>query len=231
MTIVAIHQPNYLPWLGYFYKIRCADIFIFLDDAQYSKNSFTNRVRVLNKEKSRWLTIPVSFNFGDSIGMVTSAVPDWPKKHLDSLRGFYGKTPYFREVWPDFEALYDGLEQDYLANINIHLIRAIADHLKLQCRFVMASSLDTAKATGDDRLITLTNLLAPGGCYLSGAGGANYQDPAKFEKVGLRLQYQDFKHPQYEQQATAFVAGLSVVDAVFNLGWRKTAELLSPDSP
>lgn len=230
MTIVAIHQPNYLPWLGYFYKIRCADIFIFLDDAQYSKNSFTNRVRVLNKEKARWLTLPVSFNFGDPIDMVTVAVRDWPKKHLDSLRGFYGRAPYFRDVWPDFEALYDGLEQDYLANINIHLIRAIAERLDLQCRFVMASSLDTAQATGDDRLIALTNLLAPGGCYLSGAGGANYQDTAKFETVGLRLEYQDFKHPQYEQQTTAFIAGLSVVDAVFNLGWRKTAELLASDS-
>jgi len=226
MTIVAIHQPNYLPWLGYFYKILRADIFIFLDDAQYSKNSYTNRVQVLHAKKARWLTQPVSFNFGDPIDAVTVAAPDWKKKHLDSLKGFYAKAPCFREVWADFEALYDAIEDDHLANINTHLVRTIAERLGLQCRFVMASSLDTADATGDDRLIVLTELLAPGGCYLSGAGGVNYQDTAKFEAVGLRVEYQNFKHPEYEQQASTFTSGLSIADAVFNLGWGKTADLL-----
>ena len=77
MTVVAVHQPNYLPWLGYFYKIACADVFIFLDDVQFSKNSYINRVRILHAQRSHWLTIPVSVTLGDPINRVRPARADW----------------------------------------------------------------------------------------------------------------------------------------------------------
>ena len=70
MRVVAIHQPNYLPWLGYFAKISEADEFVFLDDVQYSKNSYTNRVKVLHADKPRWLTVPVSFRYGDTLSLI-----------------------------------------------------------------------------------------------------------------------------------------------------------------
>ena len=98
--IVAIHQPNYLPWLGYFYKIARADVFVFLDDAQYSKNSYTNRVQVSEPGGAKWLTVPVSYNFGDLISDVRPAVPDWPSRHMDTIRNYYRSAPCYRAVWP-----------------------------------------------------------------------------------------------------------------------------------
>src|SRR3546814_3690829 len=86
--IVAIHQPNYLPWLGYFHKIARADVFVFLDDVQFSKNGYTNRVRILGDGAARWLTIPAAVHLGDPIGAVRPARPDWcrSEEHTSELQ-------------------------------------------------------------------------------------------------------------------------------------------------
>ncbi|MDA0655956.1 MAG: WbqC family protein [Proteobacteria bacterium] len=227
MTIVAIHQPNYLPWLGFFQKIAVADIFVFLDDVQFSKNSYINRVQVLHDGQARWLTQPVSYNFGDTINAVSLAQPDWADRHINSLKGFYRNTPFFREVLPWIEALFGDAPHDDLATINMMLIRAIAAQLELKCSFKQSSTLDTAGASGDDRLIRIMTELAPGGRYLSGAGGANYQEAEKFEAAGHQLVYRSFEHPTYTQQSDSFTAGLSIIDALFSVGWRETAKLLN----
>ncbi len=92
--------------------------------------------------------------------------------------------------------------------------------------FRASSELATASATADDRLIAIVEEIAPGGAYLSGKGGTKYQDPAKFVSAGLTLDYVEFEHPRYVQTAEDFVAGLSVLDAVFHLGWDRTAALV-----
>lgn len=228
MTVVAIHQPNYLPWLGYFAKIAEADIFVFLDDVQYSKNSYINRVKVLHAGAGRWLTLPVSFSFGDAIDSVSPAQDDWAKRHLDGLKGFYRKAPCFRDVWPDIEALYRDLPPDSLAAINMALIERISDLLALTCQFERSSQMALGDTAGDDRLVRITDALAPGGTYLSGSGGDKYQEEATFAAKGITLAYRAFDHPAYTQAADQSVAGLSVIDAAFHLGWRATAELLTP---
>ncbi len=227
--IVAIHQPNYLPWLGYFHKIARADLFVFLDDVQFSKNGFCNRVQVLHEGRPRWLTVPVSFRFGDAIDAVRPARPDWPRRHLDSLRGFYGGTPYFRKVMADLETLYRGVPQENLAAANRHLVEGLTERLGLEARFVASSELALGDAKGDERLIRIVERLAPGGVYLSGRGGARYQDETRFAAAGLTLAYTDFVHPRYEQGIDDFVAGLSVIDAAFRLGWAETARLVASD--
>ena len=102
MTLIAIHQPNYLPWLGYFEKIRRADVFVFLDDCQFSKGSYTNRVRIGQGE---WLTLPVSNSFGAAINETKIADPDWLEKHLARLEETYKKAKCFKQVWPDISGM------------------------------------------------------------------------------------------------------------------------------
>ena len=225
--IVAIHQPNYLPWLGYFHKIARADVFVFLDDVQFSKNGYTNRVRILGDGATRWLTIPAAVHLGDPIGAVRPARPDWRRRHLDTLRHFYNAAPAFGAVWPRIEEIYAGLPDGDLAAINRSLVEAIAGELGFACRFRASSEFETGDTMGDDRLVALVRAIAADGSYLSGAGGAKYQDEAKFAAAGLGFRYADFVHPVYDQgSGTDFIPGLSVIDAIFRLGWAGTAEMI-----
>lgn len=226
MTAVAIHQPNYLPWLGYFAKMARADVFVFLNDAQFSKQSYINRVQILRDDGARWLTVPVHVSLGQAINEVRPAKAGWVRAHLDTLRGAYSAAPAFQAVWPDIEKLYGRLADADLAAINRRLIERIAAHLGLAPEFRASSELATASATADDRLIAIVREIAPGGAYLSGKGGTKYQDPAKFASAGLTLDYVEFEHPRYEQTSEEFVAGLSVLDAVFHLGWDCAAALV-----
>jgi hypothetical protein len=225
-VIVAIHQPNYLPWLGYFYKIARADVFVFLDDAQYSKNSYTNRVQVSEPGGAKWLTVPVSYNFGDLISDVRPAVPDWPSRHMDTIRNYYRSAPCYRAVWPRIIEFYDGVRDADLASINRFLIERISSELGLDCRFTASSEMPTGELTSDNRLVALVASVDPAGTYLSGKGGVSYQDPDKFEAAGLGFRYTEFQHPRYFQGDETFIEGLSILDAVFHLGWKGAADLI-----
>ena len=225
--IVAIHQPNYLPWLGYFHKIARADVFVFLDDVQFSKGSYTNRVRILRDGRAAWLTQPVRHGLGQPINAVGFAQPDWPQRHRDGLRGAYGRAACFRQLWSEIAALYDDLPAAGLAAVNQVLIERIAGRLGLDCEFRLSSALGHGAQSGDARLAALVAEIAPSGTYLSGAGGANYQSEATFTAAGLTLAYGDYTPPRYDQGGGDFLAGLSIVDAVFALGWESTRTLLA----
>lgn len=219
MTVVAIHQPNYVPWLGYFWKIARADVFVLLDDVQYSKGSYINRTRILGAGSApRWLSVPVSAHLGDAINRVRPAAPSWPQRHLDILRPGYRRARTFTETWPEIASLYEHLPESDLAGGNRLLIERLCDVLALPRRFVLSSSLVIGDAVGDDRLVRIIEAVAPGGTYLSGRGGRGYQDERKFRDAGLRLVYTDFTHPEYTQWAGSFVSGLSILDALFHCG-------------
>ena len=226
MTTVAIHQPNYLPWLGYFYKMARSAVFVFLDDAQFSKNSYINRTRILGPGGARWLTVPVSYRFGDSIGSVRTADADWRSRHLDTLLTCYRSARCFRDVWPDLQGLYDCIPDNNLGSLNQRLVEGLAAKLGMPCRFAISSQTAIDGLSSDDRLVELVAGFDPEGTYLSGKGGAEYQDPTKFMAAGIELRYTDFEHPSYDQGGADFVEGLSIVDAVFHLGWNGASDLI-----
>lgn len=225
--IVAIHQPNYAPWLGYFAKMARADVFVLLDDAQYSKNSYINRVQIDAGGKPRWLTVPVSYRFGDPINRVRVANENWPRGHCDTLKTLYCDAPAFDAVWPWLAERYAALPAGDLAAGNAALIAALAERLGIKPALKRASELAAGEAKGDDRLIALVQACGKGATYLSGRGGDKYQDPVKFAAAGIALVYSDFAHPTYDQGHAGFVSGLSILDALFRLGWERTAGLVA----
>lgn len=224
--IVAIHQPNYAPWLGYFAKMARADVFVLLDDAQYTKNSYINRVQIDAGGAARWLTVPVTFRFGDPIDRVRAANENWPRAHCDTLRTHYAGAPAFKAVWPWIADRYASLPAADLAATNMALIAALAERLGIRAELRKASAVCADEAKGDDRLIALVKACGEGATYLSGRGGDKYQDPAKFAAAGVRLTYSDFVHPVYDQGHPDFVPGLSIFDALFRLGWERAAGLV-----
>ena len=225
--IIAIHQPNYLPWLGYFAKIARADVFVFLDDVQYSKGSYTNRVQIARGGAPVWLTLPVQHEFGAAISDMAIARADWSRAHRDILRQAYGRAEFFKQVWQELELWLDKATGG-LAAVNAGLIEVIARRLGLAARFVTSSALGIAADDADVRLAAIAARLAPGGTYLSGAGGAKYQAETIFSAKGITLSYSTFKPEPYPRSGDPFIPGLSIVDALFHLGFDGTAALVRP---
>lgn len=217
--IVSIHQPNFLPWLGYFYKIAKSDIFVLLDNVQYTKNSFINRNMIKTPQGPKWLTVPVKTKgrFGQLIKDVEiNNTVDWRKNHLHTLETNYRKARFFEMIIQDLKTIYYIDNCDNLCEFNIRLLKWILSLLKLDKRIVRASELDVE---GKSTKLLIDIVKAVGGnVYLSGFGGAKYQDEELFKQSGIELQYYEFKHPVYSQLWSDFIPNLSIIDLLFNYG-------------
>ena len=214
--IVSIHQPQYMPYLGYFDKISRSDAFVFLDDVQYKKNEWQNRNRIRNARGWQWITVPVKYSFGQMISQVAIADDTkWRKDHYKSLVINYGKAPYFRDYEGLFKEIYEK-EWRSLSDINIHLTERIAELVGIKTRLIRASLLKT-EGRKTEKLVAICRELKAG-TYLSGDGGRAYLELGRFEKEGIEVVFQDFQHPTYEQAHKPFIPFMSILDLLFNHG-------------
>jgi hypothetical protein len=215
--IVAIHQPNFLPWIGYFYKIAKSDIFVFLDNVQYEKNGFINRNKIKTPQNAMWLTVPVNFKFGELINEVKiSNHISWREKHLKTFEMNYKRSDFFEDVFEIIKGIYCSKDWQNLSDLNINLVEAVARYLGLNTPFVKSSTLGV-EAKSTELLMQIVKKVG-GDIYLSGFGGVKYQEETEFAKAGIKLMYSDFNHPAYKQLWGDFVPNLSVIDLLFNTG-------------
>jgi hypothetical protein len=222
--IVAVHQPNYLPWCGFFAKMLHSDVFILLDDAQIPQGrSYVSRTRLRGGGTDRWYSVPVSSRTGELINTVRMADPKSLGKQLRGLEHDYRKAASFASVFPVIEAAFAD-PPERLAPFNERLIRAVADLLGIETRIVRASDQGVA-TTGDQRLVDLVRGVG-GETYLSGQGGNNYQKPETFEAAGVTLDVRQYSPIAYEAPGYSFIPGLSILDALLIVGPQRTRELL-----
>jgi hypothetical protein len=228
--LVAIHQPNFLPWLGWWDKLARADVFILLDDVQFPKKggTYMNRVQLLVDGDAAWLTVPVVRSYSglrEVREMRTDSSRPWRERILATISAAYGRAPHFEPTMDVLEPLISA-PGDGLHEYNERALRAIAAHLGLAAgRFVRSSEL-SSEGSATDRLLSLVRSVG-GGAYLAGGGAGGYQDDALFAAAGLGLVQQSFAPRAYQQGSTAdFVPGLSVVDALMWCGAAHTASLL-----
>lgn len=228
--MVAIHQPNFFPWLGYFDKIIRSDAFVFLDDVQIQKTgaSWSNRVKMMVAEEPRWVTAPIQRDYSGLCEVREINFLDtgfWQKKLIKTLKANYGRHPFYEETIHVLEPLVTYTDLN-LSNFNIHSIITIADRLGIKRdKFKKSSDFDIG-LTSNELLVSLTKI-AGGNIYLSGGGSGAYQDDELFKKNGLLVEYQSFKHPVYRQKThKVFHGGLSIVDALMNVGFDGVKELL-----
>ncbi len=216
--LFAAHQPQYLPWLGFFEKIDRVDQFVLLDDVQYKKNEWQNRNRIKTAKGGEWLTVPVKSHLGQKINevLVDSSKP-WVHDHLKTFETNYHRAPFFKEFFPKLESVYQQKDWENLGEINIALIRCLVDWLGIpQKKIVLSSSLGVQeKSTA--RLVELGKMLKAD-TYLSGQDGKNYMDLTLFEQAQIKVQFQHYHHPQYSQLFPPFESHLSVLDLLFNCG-------------
>jgi hypothetical protein len=220
--IYSVHQPQYLPWLGFFDKIDKSDAFVFLDDVQYKHREYQNRNKVRTKDGWIWLTVPIKFYRGDKISDVRiDDSRDWKTQHLKSLKSWYSRGDNFDKYFSFFEALYKK-EWDKLCELNVGIIEFLLDSLGIKKPIYFESELN-AGGEKTQRIINIGEKLKAD-VYLSGAGGRDYLEENKFSESGMGLCYQDFVHPAYRQQFSNkredFIPYMSVVDLMFNEGER-----------
>ena len=214
--IATIHQPQYLPWLGYFDKISKADVFVILDNVQYKKNEWQNRNRIKTGNGWQWLTVPVQYRFPEKINQVRiNGMVDWTRKHLNALVLNYSKAPYFRKYMAFFEDVFSR-KWDYLIDINVCFIEFLVKSLGINTKTEMASKL-SLREDPTERLIDICKEVGAE-IYLAGQGGSNYMDTERFEKDNIKVVFQDFQHPYYNQLFGDFEPCLSVIDLIFNHG-------------
>lgn len=212
--IVAIHQPNFLPWLGFFDKMAKADVFIILDNVQYEKNAMINRNKIKTSQGEKWLTVPVKVHLPQEINTVMAdESQNWRTTHLKTLLANYKKSK-------NFDFIYHLIEKNYFENntnltqFNLEFIKLFGELLKIKTEIVLASDLKV-EGRKNELLINLINKV-DGTNYLSGQGAKDYLIEEIFNQAEIKINWQKFKSPIYPQLFGEFIPNLSVLDFVMN---------------
>jgi hypothetical protein len=215
--IVAVHQPQYLPWLGYFDKIDRADIFVLLDTVQYKKNEWQNRNRIKTAAGPQWLTVPVTYRFPQRISEVgINHRERWQHKQRQAIVSNYRKAPFWDGLAPLIEEILTP-SWEMLAPLNIFVVKRLSEILGITTPLHVASQLAAFPEDPDERLIAITKHFGAD-VYLAGGGGRDYMDLDRYEKNGIKVLFQEYHHPVYEQRFGAFEPFMSVLDLLFNHG-------------
>jgi hypothetical protein len=225
--VAAIMQPTYLPYLGYFHLIAASDVFVFLDDVQFARRSWQQRNRVLGPAGEVMLTVPVAKADRDApISEITiSEAEPWREKHLTSIRHAYAKRPHFQEGI-DFLETQLRLPVTRLADLNCGLIEAASRRLGLEAEFVRASALG-APGHRSDHLLAICRAVGAGE-YLSPMGSHDYmEDDGVFAAAAFPVRFQGFVDIPYPQGRDAFTPYMAFIDAVMNLGFAGTHDLIA----
>jgi hypothetical protein len=218
--IVTIHQPAYLPWLGYFEKIINSDAYIFLDSVQFEKNSFTNRNKIKTPQGPIWLTVPVK-----SKGHMASLLHEleiehlqkWKEKHLKSIYSNYRRAPYFEETYSKLELLYAS-EHRFLADLCYEHLLFWLRELGFTRKIIRSKDLNI-NSTSSTLILELCKLLGAS-TYISGTFGRDYLDHQEFAANKIEIIYQNYNHPIYPQLWGEFVPYMSILDF-----WMNTREV------
>lgn len=211
--ILAAHQPNYLPWLGYFSKMKNSDIFVILDDVQYIRRSYINRARILGPNGDFYLSVPVNFNSRQKISEVTIDDSFIIMNHFESIRHAYARAPNFAPFKDKISSIYSKKYRK-LIEINMELINFIKTTLNINTRIVYLS--DTGIQTKKSEMMVSLCKEFGADTYLSGQGAKSYMDDDLFARNHIKVIYHDFEHPVYPQRNKRFIQGLSAIDFIFN---------------
>ena len=216
MTIVSIHQPTYLPWLGFFNKIISSEKFVFLDDVQYEKNGYQNRNKIRTHEGDIWLTVPVKTKSTTLLKNVEIDYSfDWIKKHTKSIELNYSKTRFFNNYWEELKKIYNKKHRN-LITLNIDIINFLINKLNIKTEIIFSSNLKIYEK-GSDRILKICKELNAD-TYISGIGGKAYLNVDDFIKNKINLNFQNFNHPIYHQIFEPFHSNMAVIDLLFNEG-------------
>jgi hypothetical protein len=222
-----IHQPDFMPYIGFFHRLLQADIFILLDHAQFvnhSSRSWTHRDKIKTANGERWLTIGVvKAPHGTPINQIALADNDWREKNLNLLQENYHEAPYFAGLFPRVQALY-AVPCKRLVEFTTASIKMLMDWFGIEIPMINSSDMQPNGKKNE----LLVDLLKKAGAnrYLSGLGARNYYQAGPFSDADIEVLWQQFIHPVYPQQFGEFIPYLSSIDLFFNCGIEQARVIL-----
>lgn len=227
MTTVGIHQPGYLPWLGFFKKMMNCDILVYLDDVKYVDTGH-NKNKIRTSSGFTELTVPVKSHSTSTFKDVQiDNTKNWAEKHKKSIMFSYSKAPHFRE-FADFLDIYDH-KFDLLIDLNIRIIEYLKEKLDLKTKTLFSSSYEI-DGQGSDRVLNICKALNAD-AYISGTVWAETNLRVDdFVKNNIKVIFQNFKYPVYNQCYKPFIEKMAAIDLLFNEGDRSKEILLNAET-
>ena len=225
---VVIHQPDFIPYLGFFHRFLYADLYIALDHVQFvngSSKAWTHRDKIKTPQGEKWLTISTKKSpRNTSINKIElSTETSWREENLHALDVNYRDAPFYKEILPEIESLYSE-SCDHLSEFNLKSIELLMYLLDVRVPWVLSSSMQPEGKKNE----LLVNLLKKIGAthYLSSIGSKAYLDEELLNDVGIEVIWQNFIHPVYPQLFGNFIPNLSSLDMLFNCGIKQSRLLL-----
>ena len=226
--ILSVHQPNFIPWVGYFHKIACSDTFIILDQVQFPRGkSVANRNKINSSKGILDLVVPLSKIKGNegkvNYNQILFADKNWHNKILKTIYYSYSKTKYFDEVYEWLQSIF---HINNFCEMNVRFITDLCNKFQLKTKIILQSQIYYDFNLKNNDLIIQLCKITEANTYLSGHGAKAYNDNKIYESHSIKLIYTEFVHPIYPQNSDDFESHLSVLDMLFNLGFEETRLLL-----
>lgn len=226
--VVVIHQPDFMPYLGFFDRLIKADIYVVFDNVQYvrwSSRSWMNRDKIKTHNGERWISVSTQKAPRDTAinQVLLSKDNKWRENNLNLIRENYRRCPFYQEIIPHIKKLYD-FQCEKMADFNLESIKMLMSLFDIHIDVIIASEL---KPVGENNTMII-DILKKLGCtkYLSGVGARDYYAPELYDEAGIEVIWQDFKHPVYPQQYDGFIPYLSSIDLLFNCGIEESRKIL-----
>ena len=221
---VAIHQPCFVPWLGYLDRMVKADLFVLLDHVQFERRNYQNRTSIRIEDEARWLTVPV-VQLSQKERIIDKRIDNppeplnrwWGTKHFQTLKFAYRKAPYFQHYAPRVQELLE-TRFERLVDLNDAFLDLLRNELAIATPLVKSSEL-AVDGHRSDLLLKICKAV-DADTFLGGMGGSRrYLDTEAFARAGIAVEWQEYKHPRYVQCGSpSFLPGLTSLDILFNCG-------------
>ena len=225
--IVVVHQPDFMPYLGFFDRLLKADIYVIFDNVQFvsSSRSWTNRDKIKTQNGEKWITVGTKKAPRDAKinQIILTEDTDWRKRHLNLFYENYRKADYYKDIFPYLEELYS-FECERMMDFNLKSIEMLMRLFDIQIDTVLASDLEP-EGKNNTLIIDIMRKLGTRK-YLSGAGARAYHDQSLYDAAGVEVIWQDFRHPVYKQQFGEFIPYLSSIDLLLNCGAREARKMI-----
>ena len=219
--IVTSHQPNFLPYMGVFYKAFKSDIIVLSDDVQFSKKGMHNYNLIRTKDGSQKITIPVNSHHDIRLCDVMVSEPKRSiPKVVRTLKEAYTKTEHYDDGMEILSIIEDAADENLrLTNLNTAIIRHIFKRMGIKAHILIATEDLSLLGHKDDRILMMCQQ-TKGKTYYSGTGSKAYHNEERYRKNGINLVYSDYRPSAYQQKYEPFLPNLSVIDYVFNEGYK-----------